>query len=257
MPLTVTPLANGERRLLWTTFTPQQMDIDVDHPAGKAYLGAILQVLAANGVSMVRLDAIGYAVKEAGKSGFMMPKTFAFIAAFAAGARALGLEVLLEIHSYYKTQIEIARQVDRVYDFALPPLVLHALAFGTAAPLLAWLAQRPTNAVTVLDTHDGIGIIDIGADAADRQGRPGLVPAAELDRLVEIIHENSRGQSRRATGAAGTLAPLAWRRRQRRTPPLVVLCDISGSMDRYARMLLHFLHAITNDGHRVQTSYDD
>ena len=204
LPLTVTPLANGEKRLLWTTFTPQQMDIDVDHPAGKAYLGAILQVLAANGVSMVRLDAIGYAVKEAGKSGFMMPKTFAFIAAFAAGARALGLEVLLEIHSYYKTQIEIARQVDRVYDFALPPLVLHALAFGTAAPLLAWLAQRPTNAVTVLDTHDGIGIIDIGADTADRQGRPGLVPAAELDRLVEIIHEKSSGQSRRATGAAAS-----------------------------------------------------
>ena len=60
-----------------------------------------------------------------------------------------------------------------------------------------------------------------------------------------------RATLRRATGASGTLAPLAWRRRQRRTPPLVVLCDISGSMDRYARMLLHFLHAITNDRDRV------
>jgi uncharacterized protein len=60
-----------------------------------------------------------------------------------------------------------------------------------------------------------------------------------------------RATLRRAIGAAGTLAPLAWRRRQRRTPPLVVLCDISGSMDRYARMLLHFLHAITNDRDRV------
>ena len=43
----------------------------------------------------------------------------------------------------------------------------------------------------------------------------------------------------------------ASRARRRRTPPLVVLCDISGSMDRYARMLLHFLHAITNDRDRV------
>ena len=60
-----------------------------------------------------------------------------------------------------------------------------------------------------------------------------------------------RATLRRATGAAGTLAPLAWRERTRRTPPLVVLCDISGSMDRYARMLLHFLHAITNDRDRV------
>jgi uncharacterized protein with von Willebrand factor type A (vWA) domain len=60
-----------------------------------------------------------------------------------------------------------------------------------------------------------------------------------------------RATLRRATGAAGALSPLAWRQRQRRSPPLVVLCDISGSMDRYARMLLHFLHAITNDRDRV------
>jgi uncharacterized protein with von Willebrand factor type A (vWA) domain len=60
-----------------------------------------------------------------------------------------------------------------------------------------------------------------------------------------------RTSLRRMTGAAGAAAPLAWRRNLRRTPPLVVLCDISGSMDRYARMLLHFLHAITNDRHRV------
>lgn len=60
-----------------------------------------------------------------------------------------------------------------------------------------------------------------------------------------------RASLRRMMGAAGTAAPLAFRRRIAKPPPLVVLCDISGSMDRYARMLLHFLHAITNDRHRV------
>ena len=60
-----------------------------------------------------------------------------------------------------------------------------------------------------------------------------------------------RASLRRMTGAAGAAAPLAFRRRVAKPPPLVVLCDISGSMDRYARMLLHFLHAITNDRHRV------
>jgi uncharacterized protein with von Willebrand factor type A (vWA) domain len=60
-----------------------------------------------------------------------------------------------------------------------------------------------------------------------------------------------RASLRRMTGASGTLAPLRWRKRTRRTPPLVVLCDISGSMERYARMLLHFLHAVTNDRDRV------
>ena len=47
--------------------------------------------------------------------------------------------------------------------------------------------------------------------------------------------------------------PLARRSFQKRHPPLVVLCDISGSMSRYSRMFLHFLHAVTNDRDRVHT----
>jgi len=60
-----------------------------------------------------------------------------------------------------------------------------------------------------------------------------------------------RATLRRSVGAGGALTPLRFRARRRRPPPLCVLCDISGSMDRYARMLLHFLHAVTNDRHRV------
>jgi sucrose phosphorylase len=110
----------------------------------------------------------------------------------------------VEVHSHYSKQIEIAERVDWVYDFALPPLLLHAFTFGTAEPLKQWIEIRPNNSLTVLDTHDGIGIVDIGADAADREGRPGLVAPGELDRLVETIHANSRGESRQATGAAAS-----------------------------------------------------
>src|SRR5262249_7013144 len=46
---------------------------------------------------------------------------------------------------------------------------------------------------------------------------------------------------------------LRWRTRRVRPPPIVCLCDISGSMGRYARVLLHFLHALTNDRHRVHS----
>ena len=204
MPFTAVTLGDGRRRLLWTTFTAQQADIDVRHPQGQAYLRSILDALQRAQVRMVRLDAVGYAIKKASGSCFMMPETFGFIGEFAAQARARGIEVLVEIHSYYGRQIEIARQVDWVYDFALPPLVLHALFNGTAAPLKRWIGLRPANALTVLDTHDGIGIIDIGADAADRAGRPGLVPPAELDALVDRIHANSGGESRQATGAAAS-----------------------------------------------------
>jgi sucrose phosphorylase len=197
-------LETGEKKTLWSTFTPQQLDIDVTHPQGQAYLERILTTLAINGVSMVRLDAVGYAIKKAGTSCFMLPETFDFIRAFAARGRALGVEVLVEVHSYYRRQIEIAAHVDWVYDFALPPLILHAFIFGTAARLKEWIKIRPRNAITVLDTHDGIGIVDVGADPADRHGRPGLVPPGEIDRLVEAIHECSGGQSRQATGAAAS-----------------------------------------------------
>lgn len=204
LPLTYASLKNGERRILWTTFTAAQIDIAVRHPQGRAYLAGILRTFADNGIRMVRLDAVGYAIKKAGASCFMMPETFDFIAEFAAEAKALGIEVLVEIHSYFQRQIEIASKVDWVYDFALPPLVLHAFNFRTAAALKRWIAIRPTNALTVLDTHDGIGIIDIGADASDRAAHPGLVPPEELDALVERIHAASGGQSRLATGAAAS-----------------------------------------------------
>lgn len=51
----------------------------------------------------------------------------------------------------------------------------------------------------------------------------------------------------------GGIIPLRRRARRTRHPPLVILCDISGSMSRYSRMFLHFMHAITNDRDRVHT----
>lgn len=204
LPFSDVTLKNNQRRLFWTTFSKQQIDINVLHPVGRAYLRTVLQTLADIRIRTVRLDAVGYAVKKPGTSCFMIPETFAFIADLSSQAAALGIQVLVEIHSYYRRQIEIARQVDRVYDFALPPLVLHAMFNHTARYLKQWLEISPRNAVTVLDTHDGIGMIDIGADPTASQDRPGLVPAPELDALVEKIHANSMGLSRLASGTAAS-----------------------------------------------------
>ncbi|HJU24888.1 MAG TPA: VWA domain-containing protein [Casimicrobiaceae bacterium] len=80
------------------------------------------------------------------------------------------------------------------------------------------------------------------------------LPARPMRRTVASSRGHAidlRATLRRSVGANAALAPLRYRARRRRAPPLCVLCDISGSMDRYARMLLHFLHAITNDRHRV------
>lgn len=199
LPFTNTTLQTGEKRLLWTTFTPQQIDIDVQHPEGEHYLDAILRQFQSAGIRMIRLDAVGYAIKKAGTSCFMIPETFRFIAELASKARSLGIEILVEIHSYYRQQIEIARQVDWIYDFALPPLVLHSLFTGNVRALGRWLQVRPSNCVTVLDTHDGIGVIDVGTGG---KGEPGLLSAQEINALVETIHSRSDGESRKATGAA-------------------------------------------------------
>lgn len=193
----------GKQRLVWATFTPQQIDIDVAHPAAQEYLNATLEAVAQVGVTMVRLDAVGYAIKNAGTTCFMTDATIDFIADFTAKARARGVEVLVEVHSHFEHQIAIGDAVDRVYDFALPPLVLHALGTGDGAPLVRWMEIRPVNAMTVLDTHDGIGVIDVGADQT-APDRPGLLTPTQIDALVKQIHQNSGGTSRLATGASAS-----------------------------------------------------
>ena len=201
LPFTKYQTQHGAPVLLWTTFTTEQIDIDVHHPEGRRYLADVLDRFHAAGIRVVRLDAVGYAVKKTGTSCFMIPETFDFIAEIAAEARARAIEVLVEIHGHYREQLDVASRVDWVYDFALPPLVLHTLYRRDVSRLKRWLDIRPHNAVTVLDTHDGIGVLDVGADRQRRQ-EPGLLPPEDIDALVETIHERSHGESRQATGGA-------------------------------------------------------
>ena len=204
LPFTRTRPVNGSEQLLWTTFTSEQVDIDVRHPAGTHYLTRILDRFQDAGIRVIRLDAVGYAIKKPGTSCFMIPETFEFIAELRADANARGIEVLVEIHTHYQDQIEIAKQSDWVYDFALPPLVLHTLYQRDARHLKRWLEISPRNAVTVLDTHDGIGVLDVGPTRNRQDEIPGLLPSEQINALVETIHERSRGASRQATGAAAS-----------------------------------------------------
>ncbi|AGL19096.1 sucrose phosphorylase [Actinoplanes sp. N902-109] len=202
LPFTTMRLG-GRQRLVWTTFTAEQVDLDIRHPATWTYLTTIIDRLTAAGVSMLRLDAVGYVGKQAGTDCFLTEAAHRFVQRLRAYAHERGATVLLELHGHYQQQIELAATVDWVYDFALPPLVLHALHARDAEPLHRWLQARPDNMVTVLDTHDGIGIIDVGANDL-RPGVPGLLTAGQIDALVESIHDNTAGASRLATGAAAS-----------------------------------------------------
>jgi sucrose phosphorylase len=202
LPFTAMQLG-GQRRLVWTTFTADQVDIDLRTDEAWEYLESVVDTLTAGGVGQLRLDAVGYTGKEAGTDCFMTPSTQEYTERIVRQAHARGATVLVEVHGHHTQQIEIARTVDLVYDFALPPLVLHALTAHDLAPLEHWLQIRPTNAVTVLDTHDGIGIVDVGPSEL-RAGEPGLLAPDQIDSLVEAIHVNSAGTSRLATGAAAS-----------------------------------------------------
>lgn len=199
-PFTAIELDNGVSHDFWTTFSTSQLDINVETSAGRRYLDSILARFSQAGIREIRLDAAGYAIKRRGTTCFMLPETFDFITSLSDQAKSLGIESLVEIHSHYQTQVAIASQVGRVYDFALPPLVLHAFYTSDASALKRWLQIAPRNCVTVLDTHDGIGIRDVA-----RQGKlEGLLQDRQIDSLVESIHDKTGGASLRASGHAAS-----------------------------------------------------
>jgi sucrose phosphorylase len=202
--LPFTPVAvGGRKRLIWTTFTAQQVDLDVRTPQFWDYITSVIDALIGGGVSMIRLDAVAYTGKVAGSTCFMTEESARLVERISSYAHDRGAQVLLEVHGHHELQVEIARTVDFVYDFALPPLLLHALGQGDAEPLARWLSIRPANAINVLDTHDGIGVVDVGPSDSS-PSRPGLLDEQQIDALVAGIHANSGGSSLLATGQAAS-----------------------------------------------------
>lgn len=195
LPFTPYRRADGVGRLVWTTFQPTQVDIDVFHPAAQHYLDSVMEALRAGGVSTVRLDAVGYAVKTPGTNSFMTDASLAYVADAVAACHALGLEVLVEVHSHVGHQVQLAGIADLVYDFALPPLLLHATYTGDTAPLGRWLAMRPPNSVSVLDTHDGIGVVD----ALAGRGGEGLLTDEQAEAIIATAAALTGGRSGRAS----------------------------------------------------------
>jgi uncharacterized protein with von Willebrand factor type A (vWA) domain len=172
------------------------------------------------------------------------------------------------------------RLLERMMELLLPKVYGRTPRPGTEAPLPARLAEAlapPRDADR--DVYDQETMIDASFTFSPREVLQSKdfesMSSAELAEVKAMIARlrlplpelrmrrtvaadrgsevDLRATLRAMTSPRGGVVPLAWRRRRRRPPPLVVLCDISGSMDRYARMLLFFLHAITNDRDRVHT----
>jgi sucrose phosphorylase len=151
----------------------------------------VLEALKSGGVKVVRLDAVGYAVKTPGTDSFMTAETLAFVGDITKLIRSYDMRVLVEVHAHYTQQLEISPLVDLIYDFQTAPLLLHSFFKGTVDKLADWFAIRPSNCLNVLDTHDGYGVIDGGPI----NGKPGLISQQDMADIFAQAEINTGGHS--------------------------------------------------------------
>ena len=160
---------DGSAARAWTTFGPDQVDIDPSTPAVLLDLTDVLLGYLAHGATTVRLDAIGYLWKESGSTCIHLPQTHAIIRIWRVLVDALapGTLLLTETNVPHADNITYfgdgSNEAHMVYQFALPPLVLHAFVTGQATALAAWASGigpvSPTATwFNFLASHDGIGI---------------------------------------------------------------------------------------------------
>ena len=170
--------ADGTREKIWCTFGEEQIDLNLQSDCGKSFVKENLEALCKHGISIVRMDAVGYATKKAGSSCFFVePEIWNVLKNAQDIVSPFGCMVLPEIHEHYTMPIKIEKHGYYVYDFALPMLLLNALYYGQTQYLKNWLTICPRKQFTTLDTHDGIGVVDV----------KDLLPDEEIERTKEDI----------------------------------------------------------------------
>ena len=154
--------ADGTQEDIWCTFSEEQMDLNMESPITWEFVERSLRWLMDHGASMVRLDAFAFATKKLGTSCFFVePEMWDCMKRVADVLAERDVPMLPEIHDHYKIQLKIAEKGYPVYDFALPVLVLHTLYTGNCKRLKHWFSICPKEQYTTLDTHDGIGTVDV------------------------------------------------------------------------------------------------
>lgn len=170
--------ADGSSEKIWCTFGEEQIDLNVESDIVKKFIVDTLEFMCSKNASIIRLDAFAYAVKKANTSCFFVePEIWNLLHQIEAIVKKHDVIILPEIHEHYSIQMKIANKNFWIYDFALPVLVLNALYFGKGTYLKKWLEMSPKHQFTTLDTHDGIGIVDV----------KDLMPDEEIERTKEMM----------------------------------------------------------------------
>lgn len=154
--------ADGSTEEIWCTFCEEQIDLNMNSAVAREFIRGTLRDMCEKGASIIRLDAFAYAVKKPDTSCFFIePEMWELLEDIEEVVKPYGVDILPEIHEHYTIQQKIAEKGFWVYDFALPMLVLHALYTGKGEELVHWLNICPRRQFTTLDTHDGIGVVDV------------------------------------------------------------------------------------------------
>ncbi|WP_236691064.1 sugar phosphorylase [Leptolinea tardivitalis] len=186
LPLLTEFQSSTGKRKVWTTFSADQADLNYANPEVLLRILDVLLTYAQHGAQFIRLDAIAYLWKEIGTSCLHQPQTHAIIQLFR--------KVLDDVapHVYIITETNVPHvdnisyfgngenEAQLVYNFALPPLVLHTLRTGDATALSNWAAglalpSEKTTFFNFLASHDGIGLNPIR----------GILSNNEIDQLVQ------------------------------------------------------------------------
>ena len=183
--------ADGRETEAWTTFGPDQVDVDVRDPRTLEELTDVLLGYVEKGASAVRLDAIGFLWKESGTTCLHLPQTHAVIKTWRALVEhvAPGTRLLTETNVPHAENISYFGdgndEAHLVYQFALPPLVLHSFVAASTVRLSTWAATVGPVSDTAtwfnfLASHDGIGL----------RATEGILDDAERDALVRRTHSH-------------------------------------------------------------------
>jgi sucrose phosphorylase len=180
------PRRSGGIVWAWTTFGQDQVDVDVRHPRTLLELTDVLLGYLVRGASAIRLDAIGFLWKESGTTCLHRPQTHAVIKMWRALVDhvAPGARLLTETNVPHNENISYFGdghdEAHLVYQFALPPLVLHSFVAESTDRLSKWAASIGPVSDTAtwfnfLASHDGIGL----------RATEGILDDNERDALVE------------------------------------------------------------------------
>jgi glucosylglycerate phosphorylase len=182
---------NGPK-YVWTTFSADQIDLNFRNPAVLMRVIAALLMYVRNGADIVRLDAVTYIWADPGTECVHLPQTHEIIKLLrdVVSLVAPGVALLTETNVPHEDNVSYfgngCDEAHMVYNFALPPMVLHTFYNEDATALTKWAGtiKNPSDTATffnILDTHDGIGLMGVKE----------ILSKEEIETIIRKAKENA------------------------------------------------------------------